>query len=94
MGSPLELVGKHCPQRTVVFSCDHGGVAEMVERRPSVEAVRRDALTYSVSGSGPDFVSEMIRFISEESIRVTDFRTVEPTLEDVFLKLTGHGIRD
>ena len=59
-----------------------------------VEAVRRDGLTYSVSGSGPDFVSEMIRFISEESIRVTDFRTVVPTLEDVFLKLTGHGIRD
>jgi ABC-2 type transport system ATP-binding protein len=94
MGSPLELVGKHCPQRSVVFSCDREGVAEMVERVPSVEAVRRDGLTYSVSGSGPDFVSEMIRFISEESIRVTDFRTVVPTLEDVFLKLTGHGIRD
>ena len=25
---------------------------------------------------------------------VTDFRTVVPTLEDVFLKLTGHSIRD
>ena len=30
----------------------------------------------------------------ERSIQVTDFRTVIPTLEDVFLKLTGHGIRD
>ena len=94
MGSPLELVEKHCPQRSVVLSCDRAGVAEMVERVPSVEAVRRDGPTYSVSGSGPDFVSEMIRFISEESIRVTDFRTVVPTLEDVFLKLTGRGIRD
>jgi hypothetical protein len=25
---------------------------------------------------------------------VTDFRTVLPTLEDVFLKVTGHSIRD
>jgi hypothetical protein len=25
---------------------------------------------------------------------VTDFRTVLPTLEDVFLVLTGHSIRD
>jgi hypothetical protein len=25
---------------------------------------------------------------------VTDFQTVLPTLEDVFLKLTGHSIRD
>ncbi len=94
MGSPLALVEKHCPQRSVVFSCDREGVAEMVGCLPSVEAVRRDGLTYSVNGSGPDFVSEMIHFISEEAIRVTDFRTVVPTLEDVFLKLTGHGIRD
>ena len=27
-------------------------------------------------------------------MQVTDFRTVLPTLEDVFLKLTGHAIRD
>ena len=27
-------------------------------------------------------------------IRVTDFRTGTPNLEDVFLKLTGHSIRD
>jgi len=26
--------------------------------------------------------------------RVRGFRTEIPTLEDVFLKLTGHGIRD
>jgi ABC-2 type transport system ATP-binding protein len=39
-------------------------------------------------------VMEVIRCLSEERIRVTDFRTVLPTLEDVFLRLTGHSIRD
>jgi ABC-2 type transport system ATP-binding protein len=36
----------------------------------------------------------VIRCLSEEQIHVTDFRTVLPTLEDVFLKVTGHSIRD
>jgi hypothetical protein len=27
-------------------------------------------------------------------MHVSDFRTVLPTLEDVFLRVTGHSIRD
>ena len=34
------------------------------------------------------------RLVIREGIRVRGFRTEIPTLEDVFLKLTGHGIRD
>jgi ABC-2 type transport system ATP-binding protein len=40
--------------------------------------------------SSPD----VIQCLSEHRMRVTEFRTVLPTLEDVFLKLTGHSIRD
>ena len=36
----------------------------------------------------------MIDCLSENRIKVTDFRTVLPNLEDVFLKLTGRSIRD
>ena len=36
----------------------------------------------------------LIRCLSEARITVADFRTVHPTLEDVFLRLTGHSIRD
>ena len=42
----------------------------------------------------PDFVTEVIHCLSDNRIRVTDFRTILPNLEDVFLKLTGHSIRD
>jgi len=48
----------------------------------------------TIQGTGEDLVMEVIRCLSEERIRVTDFRTVLPTLEDVFLRLTGHSIRD
>ena len=39
-------------------------------------------------------MTEVIQCLAEHRIRVNDFRTVLPTLEDVFLKLTGHSIRD
>jgi ABC-2 type transport system ATP-binding protein len=48
----------------------------------------------TVRGSRPDLVTEVIRCISESGMEVSDFRTVLPSLEDVFLKVTGHSIRD
>ncbi len=93
MGSPAALVKKHCPQRAVVFSCEQEGIADLLERIQSVEAVSSDGPTHTVSGAGEDFVTDIMRFVAEESLRVSDFQTVMPTLEDVFLKLTGHGIR-
>jgi ABC-2 type transport system ATP-binding protein len=36
----------------------------------------------------------VIQCLAVHQIQVTDFRTVLPTLEDVFLALTGHSIRD
>ena len=48
----------------------------------------------TIHGTGEDFVTEVIRYLGDERVRVADFRTVLPTLEDVFLKVTGHSIRD
>ncbi len=51
-------------------------------------------LRFTIRGRGDDFVTEVIHCLSENRIRVTDFRTILPNLEDVFLKLTGHSIRE
>jgi hypothetical protein len=56
--------------------------------------VRVEGATYTVEGRGDDFVTAVIRVIAAHALTVRDFRTVFPTLEDVFLKLTGHVIRD
>ena len=55
---------------------------------------RLDARTFTLRGTGDEFVSDVIGCLSENRIHVTDFRTVLPSLEDVFLALTGHSIRD
>ena len=51
-------------------------------------------MRFTIRGRGEDFVSEVIQCLAEHQVKVRDFRTELPSLEDVFLKLTGHSIRD
>ena len=94
IGSPQELVRRRCPTRTVLLTTDNALAEEWLRRIPSVESVTRQDSRFTIQGLGDDFVTEVIQCLSENRIRVTDFRTVLPSLEDVFLKLTGHSIRD
>jgi ABC-2 type transport system ATP-binding protein len=94
IGSPQELVGRHCPARTVVLATDNSLAEERLRAIPAVELVTREDSHFTIQGRGDDFVTDVIQCLSENRIRVTEFRTVLPTLEDVFLKLTGHSIRD
>jgi ABC-2 type transport system ATP-binding protein len=94
LGTPDELVQKHCPERTVVFTSDDANLAERLQGLGAVARAEGSGATYTIRGAGDDFVTDVINIISREGIRVRGFRTEIPTLEDVFLKLTGHGIRD
>ncbi len=94
LGTPAELVEKHCPERSVVFTSDGSGVAEQLVGMPAVRSATSEGSSHTLRGEGDDFVTDVIHFIAREGIRVRGFRTEMPTLEDVFLKLTGHGIRD
>jgi ABC-2 type transport system ATP-binding protein len=92
--TPAGLVNRHCPERTVVLATDDPTADEHFRAIARVEAVIRNESQITIRGRGDDLVTEVIRCLSENRIRVTDFRTVLPNLEDVFLKLTGHSIRD
>jgi len=94
MDKPEKLVGRHCPERTVVLATDDPRAEERFRAIPGVEAVICTDSRFIIRGRGDDFVTEVIHCLSENRIRVTDFRTVLPNLEDVFLKLTGHSIRE
>ena len=92
--SPERLVSRHCPERTVVLATDDPVAIERFRGIPGVEVVNGGDSRYTIRGRGDDLVTEVIRCLSENGIRVTDFRTILPNLEDVFLKLTGHSIRE
>jgi ABC-2 type transport system ATP-binding protein len=92
--TPQRLVDRHCPERTVVLVTDDPAAEERFRAIARVGAVTCKDSRFTISGRGDDFVTEVIHCLSENGIRVTDFRTILPNLEDVFLKLTGHSIRD
>lgn len=94
LDSPESLVKRHCPERTVILSTDDARAAERFRAIPRIEAITYSGSQITIRGSGDDLVTEVIHCLSENRTRVTNFRTVLPNLEDVFLKLTGHSIRD
>jgi ABC-2 type transport system ATP-binding protein len=94
LDTPDALVARHCPERTVELSTDDVSVVERFERLERAESVTRAGRRLTVKGRDDDFVSDVIHCLSESGTRVTDFRTERPTLEDVFLRLTGRSIRD
>ena len=92
--TPKGLVARHCPERTVVLETENATAKELFERITGVASVSCVDKQFTLSGRGDDFVTEAIQCLSENRIRVTDFQTILPNLEDVFLKLTGRTIRE
>ena len=94
IGTPAELVRRHCPERTVVVTTEDASAPERFRAIPQVELVSGQGPALTIRGRGDDLVTQVIHCLAEHRIRATDFRAELPTLEDVFLKLTGHTIRD
>src|SRR3989441_3788878 len=94
IGSPVELVRRNCPERTVTLVTDEATAEEHFRAIPRVTAVTGQDGRFTILGHRADLVTNVIHGLSENRIRVTDFRTELPNLEDVFLELTGHSIRD
>ena len=92
--TPARLVSRHCPERTVVLATDDPSAGAHLGAIPHVDAVTVEASRLTIRGRGEELVTAVIQCLAEHQIRVTDFSTVVPNLEDVFLKLTGHSIRD
>jgi ABC-2 type transport system ATP-binding protein len=92
-GTPAELILRHCPEQTVfVTTADAGGDAAF-RAIPGVESVSWHEGTSTIRGTG-NLVTHVIGCLAEHRMQVADFRTERATLEDVFLKLTGHSIRN
>ncbi|HEY7501055.1 MAG TPA: ABC transporter ATP-binding protein [Vicinamibacterales bacterium] len=92
--TPRALVHRHCPERSIVVATDNPAAEEHFRRILHVQQVTRANGELTIQGTGDELVTSVIHCLSENAIRVTDFRTITPTLEDVFLKLTGRSIRD
>jgi ABC-2 type transport system ATP-binding protein len=93
IGTPGQLVARHCTERTVILATRDPAAADGFQRLVRAESIEQHDGRFTLRGRGEDFVTDVIQCLAEQRIRVTDFRTVVPNLEDVFLKVTGHSIR-
>ena len=92
--TPARLVRRHCPDRTVIVSTPDQEAETWLRTIAAADLVERQDSRIVLRGRGEDFVGDVVQCVSEHRIRVTDFQTVTPNLEDVFLTLTGHSMRD
>src|SRR5258706_11504969 len=92
--TPAGLVGRHCPERAVIVATEDSTAPDRFRAIPQVDSVSSQGAQVTIRGRGDDLVTRVIHCLAEHRIWVIDFRTELPTLEDVFLKLTGHSIRN
>src|SRR5260370_21206918 len=70
MDKPEKLVGRHCPERTVVLATDDPRAEERFRAIPGLEAVICTDSRFIIRGRGDYFVREGIHCLSENRIRV------------------------
>lgn len=73
---------------TVSFS--HAGDLPALDRLPGVVEVQRRGKSVTVRGESA-IVARVGRALSEAGIEPADMSVARPDLEDVYLKLVGHG---
>ena len=70
------------------FEIDH---LKKLKRVSRVECSNERVIVY---GQGEKLVGEVVNMLTVDGVHFHDLRTEQPTLDDVFLSLTGHEIRD
>ena len=88
MDSPQGLISEHTSQIRVIFTSE---ITELpwLEKVSGVNRVTRVGPRVEVEGSGP-VLALVAAALVEHGIVPADLRVEQPTLEDVFLKVTGH----
>jgi ABC-2 type transport system ATP-binding protein len=70
---------------------DNEAAAEEIQRRFEIEVQRQDGQLHLEVERGEEFIPDLAR---ELSVPITSISLNRPTLDDVFLKLTGRAIRE
>jgi ABC-2 type transport system ATP-binding protein len=91
--SPDELVRRHCPERTIAIETSDDQAAAALARVVGVSEAAREGRRVIVRTRSVEAMTGIIDCLAVRRIAVTDFQTFVPTLEEVFLKLTGHSVR-
>jgi len=90
--TPRGLIATHASEVRVIFTTEQADISWLSEI-PEVRDIIRKGPRVEIEGSGP-VLALVAAALVQHGIVPADLRVEQPTLEDVFLKLTGHGTGD
>ena len=97
LDTPAALVGSLGGEERVAFSVDSALPEAFARALPGGALVEAQGDRVIVRGTGErqvPLVVDVVGLLAKLGIRFRELRTEQPTLEDVFLKLTGREIRE
>jgi len=94
LDTPSNLIRSLSAENRVVFTAEASPKLEGLASLPGALRVERTNDRFVVHGKSQRLVVEVVNFFSTNDIPFRDLRTEQASLEDVFLALTGHEMRD
>jgi len=94
LDSPENLVRTLGGEMRVVFSADGWFDEQRLAALRTVTRVERAGDQVTVHGATDGLIVDVVNALSASGFRFRDLRTEQPNLEDVFLALTGRGMRE
>jgi len=92
LDTPRGLIGSYAEEIRVIFTTDVADIG-WLDKVEGVKRVERDGPRVTVSGRGA-VLARVAASLVEHGIVPEDLHPEQPSLEDVFLKLTGHAAHD
>ena len=94
LDTPENLIRSLGVDSRIIFSVKEPFEIEHLKKLKRVSRVECSNERVIVYGQGEKLVGEVVNMLTVDGVHFHDLRTEQPTLDDVFLTLTGHEIRD
>ncbi|NCC31784.1 MAG: ABC transporter ATP-binding protein [Chloroflexia bacterium] len=94
LDTPATLIASLTAESRVAFTVTGPCDEAMLQSAPGVTRVERMGQRLVVYGAKERLLSSVVNALESHHVLFSDLRTEQPTLEDVFLALTGREVRD
>jgi len=97
LDTPANLIRNLEAEERVVFSVDSPlpvGFEKAISGVVRLEVQKERVIVHGKNHRQIPLVSEVVSLLSSQGVTFRDLRTEQPNLEDVFLSLTGHEMRE
>ena len=97
LDTPAALIRGLGAEERVVFSLEGtlpAGFEKALSGAVRLEVQGERVVVHGKNGRKVPLVSEVVSLLTNQGIQFRDLRTEQPTLEDVFLSLTGREMRE